>query len=367
MSKHHAGIREHHGRYQVRYYGPDGKRRSQSFRRLTDALDFQRDTKTDVKRGDWLDPARGKERLEILYSRFVARAHVSGRPSERTLIDWEQIWRQHIEPTLGGRPLATITQEDCQAVVDGASSPWRARDVRKVLHRLMQAAVNEGRISRNPATALDVPELQRKEPAVLTMAEVEKLAGVIEPRYAALVLVGAYSSMRWSELVGLRVEDVDFIRRRVRVERKIVESGRMIVGETKTKSSRRWVSLPESVTLHLSGHVHDHVKGDVLFPGPDGGPLRRKTFHRPWVAATTLAGIPGFQFRNLRHTGATWALQEGVSPVLVAFRLGHRSTRIIEQHYGRLIESMDAEIAARLEGSRSNGDQMGTKRDHRGS
>ena len=57
---------------------------------------------------------------------------------------------------------------------------------------------------------------------------------------------------------------------------------------------------------------------------------------------------------NLRHTGATWALQECVSPVLVAFRLGHRSTWMIEQHYGRL-------IADRLEGSRSDADQMRTK------
>jgi integrase len=111
------------------------------------------------------------------------------------------------------------------------------------------------------------------------MPEVEKLAEVIEPSYAALVLVAAYSSLRWSELVGLRVEDVDFIRRRVRVARKIVESGKMIVGEPKTAGSWRWVSLPESVTLHLSGHVREHVEGEVLFPGPDGGPLRRKTFH----------------------------------------------------------------------------------------
>jgi hypothetical protein len=34
--------------------------------------------------------------------------------------------------------------------------------------------------------------------------------------------------------------------------------------------------------------------------------------------------------------------------VLVAFRLGHSTTRMIETTYGRLIESMDADIAARL-------------------
>jgi hypothetical protein len=47
----------------------------------------------------------------------------------------------------------------------------------------------------------------------------------------------------------------------------------------------------------------------------------------------------------------------------VAFRLGHRSTRMIEQHYGALIESMDSEIAARLEKSRGDADQVRTKTD----
>jgi integrase len=115
-------------------------------------------------------------------------------------------------------------------------------------------------------------------------------------------------------LSGRRLEDVDFIRRRVRVERKIVEPGRMIAGEPKTRGSKRWVTLPESITLHLSGHVRQFKRGEVLFPGPDGGPLHRKTFHRAWEKATAEVGVPGFQFRNLRHCGATWALQEGVSP-----------------------------------------------------
>ncbi len=57
-------------------------------------------------------------------------------------------------------------------------------------------------------------------------------------------------------------------------------------------------------------------------------------------------------FRNLRHTGATLALQEGTNPVLVAFRLGHASTAMIERHYGELGEGFDAEIADRLAAAR---------------
>ncbi len=42
------------------------------------------------------------------------------------------------------------------------------------------------------------------------------------------------------------------------------------------------------------------------------------------------------------------ALQEGTNPVLVAFRLGHSSTAMIERHYGEFVEGFDKEIADRL-------------------
>lgn len=358
----HPGIREHHGRYQVRYYGSDGKEHAKSFARLSDALRWQRNNRTDLDRGNWIDPAKGAETLAECYGRWAARAQSTGHPTERTLIGYDEVWRRYIKPAVGSRRLASLTREDCQSVVDSATSAWRAMDVRKVLSRILSFAVRDECITRNPGAALDVPKLEQREPWVLTLDEVERLADAIEPSYRALVLVGAFGSLRWSELVGLRVGDVDFLRRRVRVERKIVEAGKLIAGEPKTKGSRRWVSLPESVVLAVASHVEELPEApSFLFPGPGGGPLRRKAFRRVWAAATTAAGISGFQFRNLRHTGATWALQEGVSPVLVAFRLGHRSTRMIEQHYGRLIESMDAEIAERLERTRTNADQMRTK------
>jgi integrase len=75
-----------------------------------------------------------------------------------------------------------------------------------------------------------------------------------------------------------------------------------------------------------------------VFTAPKGGPIRRPAFYRlVWKPATIAAGLEGFRVGQLRHTGATLALEAGASPLLVAFRLGHTSTRMVEQHYaGRL-------------------------------
>jgi integrase len=93
----------------------------------------------------------------------------------------------------------------------------------------------------------------------------------------------------------------------------------------------------------------------LVFTAPKGGPIRRPTFYRlVWSKATQAVGLEGFPFCNLRHTGATLALQEGTNPVLVAFRLGHASTAMIERHYGELVDGFDREIAGRLSAARTS-------------
>jgi integrase len=78
--------------------------------------------------------------------------------------------------------------------------------------------------------------------------------------------------------------------------------------------------------------------------------MRRQTFyHRVWGPALEEAGLQGFRFGQLRHTGATMALEAGANPVLVAFRLGHVSTRMVERHYAGRLDRADKEIAEALD------------------
>jgi integrase len=307
-----------------------------------------------VDRGTWHDPGRGRVTFAAFYDGWRERAVDLGAPTERTLIAYDEMWRLYIAPTLGDRRLNTITRADVERIVTAAGerSAWRANDTLKVVRRLLNAAVDAEVITRNPASRVHAPRIEQAEPWVLTADEVDRLADAVPDRYRAMVLLAAYGSLRWSELVALKLDRVDLMRRRVRVEEKTVEAGRLIDGEPKTKRSRRWVTLPEFVAFAIAEHVRQFPPGDdgLVFTAPMGGPIRRSAFRRlVWTKSADAAGLAGFPFRNLRHTGATMALAAGVNPVLVAFRLGHTSTAMIEKHYGRLIESMDADIADRLD------------------
>jgi integrase len=72
----------------------------------------------------------------------------------------------------------------------------------------------------------------------------------------------------------------------------------------------------------------------LVFTGPKGAQLRRSNFSRAWNKATTAAGLSGFHFHDLRHTGNTLAGEAGATLRELMDRMGHASTRaaLIYQH-----------------------------------
>ena len=339
------------GRWQARWREPGGRERVRTFRLKADAERFLISVTDSMHRGAYHDPDAGRETLEAFWRNVRTTAEATGRLSERTLIAYDEIWRLYLAPAFGRRPLNTITRVDVEDLVRAAPSPWRAQDVVKVLRMVLGRAVRAGKIAANPASGVELPKIERREPRTLDAEELDRLVEAMPDRWRAFVLVAAYSSLRFSELVGLRVHRLELPRNRIRVEEKITEAGHLIAGVPKTERSRRTVTLPDFVTFELAEHLRRYPPGPdgLVFTAPKGGPIRRQTFyHRVWYPALATAGLEGFRFGQLRHTGATMALEAGANPVLVAFRLGHVSTRMVEQHYAGRLDRADKEIAEAL-------------------
>jgi len=100
------------------------------------------------------------------------------------------------------------------------------------------------------------PKIEWKEPTALTVEEVVRLAGAIDPRYRALVLVGAFGGLRIGELAGLQVRDFDPHQNLIRIRRTVSDvQGRLIVGPPKTPKSIRTVALPGSIAVEMHRHL----------------------------------------------------------------------------------------------------------------
>jgi integrase len=84
--------------------------------------------------------------------------------------------------------------------------------------------------------------------------------------HADLVLILAFTGLRWGEAIALTVADVEFLKRRISLHRNAVQVGqRFEVGQTKGKESRT-VPVASSVLSRLATRCEGKGADDLLFP-----------------------------------------------------------------------------------------------------
>jgi integrase len=176
---------------------------------------------------------------------------------------------------------------------------------------------------------------------------------VIQPQWRALVLLTAFTTLRFGELAALRRRDLDLEARVLWVRRNQAElsNGRLIEKAPKSRAGFRPVAFPADIVPDLEHHLKLHAaKGDdgAFFVGPRGGRLRRSNFRDDWHKACAAAGVSAdVHFHDLRHTGNTLASQNGASTKELMTRMGHSTARaaLIYQH---MTSDRDRAIADRM-------------------
>jgi integrase len=341
-----GGNGRQHKAYEARVRGRDRRLHSQRFDRIAQADGWLVDQKKARRDGTWVNPARGRETLGGFFAEWRAKAVESGGPAPSTLAKYDGVWRLHVEPNLGRFPLAAIARADVEQMRDAvlrAAGPWQATEAVKLTRALLARACKADVLVRNPASAVEMPKTCRTRPRILTPAELEAVVGGLDERWRALALTSAYASLRWSEAVALKVEDLDVKGRRLRVDEKVVEvAGAFEWGSPKTARSARWVDLPELLMPILAAHLlrfppllrmEDPRLEGLVFHGAHGGVVRRHVFGADWRQACAAAGLPGVRVEWLRHTGASLAYAATRDLKAVSERLGHSSTRMLDTLY----------------------------------
>ena len=226
-----------------------------------------------------------------------------------------------------------------------------------VMRVIMELAVAEGRIAKNPAKGVKLPPEDSRVMRFLEPEEIDRLVATIEAHYRPMVLTAAYVGLRWGELTGLAVEKVDLEANQIRVDRQLQEvEGKLVFGPPKTRAGVRTVTMPRSLAEILRVHflTSPVAASGLAFPGPKGGPLRAPSFRKVWQRALTRAGfddgrLSGLVFHELRHTAAALAIAQGAHPMAIKERLGHASVTTTLDRYGGLFPRLDVSIADGLD------------------
>ena len=338
------------GRWRARYRGPDGKERAKHFSRKIDAQRWLDAATSAVVTGHWTDPSQGRITVGDWSQRWAqAQSHL--KPSTR--VRYAGLLRVQVLPTWGPVPLSRVTHADVAAwVADLGARGLAASTVRqahRVLALLLDLAVRDGRLPRNPAAGVGLPRAARGEPRFLSHPQVDALAGAAgENRLPILVL--AYCGLRFGELAALRVRRVDLLRRRLEVAESVTEvGGRAVFGTPKTHQ-RRSVPLPRSLVAGMTAHLAGRAPDDFAFPAPRGGVLLLRNWRREvFNPAAAAAGIEDLTPHDLRHTAASLAVAAGGNVKAVQRLLGHASAAMTLDIYAGLFDDDLDAVADRLD------------------
>jgi integrase len=349
-------------RYRVRgLRGPDGRMAPQrSFRRLEDATRYERDLASARDRGDWIDPRGAKVRFSDFAEEWFSHKVVT----RRTLEKIAGRLNKHILPEFGNILLGALKSGQIKEwrtrMIQGGLAPATVNSIVATLKEILQAAVLDELIRRNPAAGIKaLAQRSEEEMRFLTPEQVTTLATAINPRFSALIFTAAYTGMRWGELAGLPISKVHSTRfsNQIRVDRSLVEfsDGTIEIGPTKTGKSRA-INIPPFLTRSLEAHLAASFgwNGLVFTSAGQGNSdryLRHSNFYRRHFKPALLeAGLdPGVRFHDLRHTAASWLIADGANPKQIMAILGHSTIRVTFDRYGHLFEGHDEELIQKLE------------------
>ena len=344
-------------RYRVRYRKPDRTQTDKrGFKTKRAAELFAASVHVDKASGTYIDPVAGKTTVDKLGTAWLAgQTHL--KPS--TFRTQEIAWRVHVQPRWGNHPINEITHSEIQAWIAnlsngtkttkalGATSVLRAHGI---LSGILDVAVRDRRIPANPARGVKLPRKVRKEHRYLTHDEVWQLADAAGDK-STLILLLSYTGLRWGEAAGLRVKDIDMLRRRINVVVNAVEIGPIIEVGTPKTHKRRSVPFPRFMAERLARLCEGKKRDDLLFTDRHGNFIRRggtSDASRAWfVAARNRAGIEHMTIHDLRHTAASLAIAAGANVKAVQNMLGHSSAAMTLDVYADLFDDdLDAVAAA---------------------
>lgn len=348
------------GRHQASFVGPSGVRQTapRTFRTKTDADRWLSAVEADLSRGTWLNESLGREPFGAYASAWLRDHPKMGPRYKETCY---RNLRLHLAPLLEV-PLRAITpavvREWHAAALRGTGGRASIAQSYRLLRAVMNTALRDGAITKNPCQIPGAGSDRAKERPVATPAQVVALIEAITPRYRAAVLLAAWCGLRRGEVLGLHPADVDLTAGTVTVRRARVEllaTPQAFDADPKTDAGRRTVTIPPHVLPILAAHMTTWTGEDRVFIGRDGRPMRGDAVRQAFDRARRRAGMPGFRFHDLRHTGQTMAAATGATIKDLMRRLGH-SSPAASYRYLHAVDGRDAVIAAALSDLAAHGD-----------
>jgi integrase len=228
-----------------------------------------------------------------------------------------------------------------------ALSPGSRHDVFRALRQALAWANARGLAERDATVGIKNPKRKRHERKPIvpfeTWEELEAIDAQLDELYKGIAEFATGTGLRPEEWIALHRAGIDRKKRLVRVCRRF--AGGELKDGTKTVPER-FVPLRKRA-LDALDRRSPRIDTPLLFPAPRGGYIDIERFrHREWAPALRAAGLAGRGPYTMRHTFATWAIEDGQVPLPQLATIMGTSIRELEDTYHRWLRRTDERLLA---------------------
>lgn len=332
-------------RWRARYVDPSGKEVQRSFDSKAEATAWKTAQTADIAKGSYVAPKDAVMTFDAWADRWLANYSKSRRQSSARQA---KTHLKTIREEFGPMTLAEIKPSMVTAWTGKLNDDYKPSTVYALYRRLshvLDDAVHDGLLARNPCSRRTAPPTGRAEQYCPTTEEVWALHDAMPGHLQVAVLLGAFAGLRVSEAVALRIEDVDFTRGVV-FPKVQWSQDQGWSAPLKTKGSSAPVPIPRELTLMLSASVQQ-------FPGPTLVTNGRGKPVGPWVvdrAVDRVRQVDELHFHCLRHHLASLLIDSGCDVKTVQARMRHGSAKTTLDVYGHLWPDKDETTRAAIGG-----------------
>ena len=323
-------------------------------------------------------------------------------PAKMTLSDWMDLWykeytfdkkystlkgykaqiNKHIRPGIGKYNLSQLNPMILQRFFNHLSepnekgkvlSPKSIKNVYIILSGILEQAVENEMISKNPCKKVKLPKVYNKQITPLTDKQVKDFLEIIstDEIYGTILRVIVFTGLRLGEAMGLTWDCVDFEKGALNINKQLqrrpqkdggstltsVKSGKprilkpapFVMQLLKIRYTEQIMQKQRSEDLWLAWSNEEEHKKALVFTNLQGGDLIPKRVYLHFKSAAVAIGAPDARVHDLRHTYAVLSLQNGDDIKTVQENLGHASAAFTLDVYGHVSDRMKKESANRME------------------
>lgn len=292
--------------------------------------------------------ARKKEELlarktfDEFWTEFYAPA-TTGSKKEKTWKDEQGHYENWIKPIIGDTPIREISTFALERIKKQLIAKKRSiRTQHAILatcRQVLNLALRLQMIEANPVRQMRLPRSDNRRQRFLSREEAEELLAAVKRLSVQLhdiCLLSLHTGLRAGEIFNLRWEDIN-------------QEGEMILVRDPKSGRNRYAYLTAATKSMLEKRRSTAIC-DFIFHQANGSPLREvsRTFERiidelGWNRGQTDPRLK-VVFHTLRHTFASWLVQQGTPLYTVAKLMGHSTLTMTERYAHLAPEGLRAAI-----------------------